>query len=93
MDKWFVVQIPLTGAGRADGPNASMMDVLSRWPRTLKSYVASDLKSWFESADDDKCPHQDGSYFLGEEDLQKQGEIIIMDRDADVKQRFNYGSS
>jgi hypothetical protein len=35
---------------------------------------------------DDKCIHQDGSYFLGEEDSQRQGEIIIMDKDADVEQ-------
>ena len=55
-------------------------------PCTLKSYVASNLKSWFESTYDDKCIHQDGDYFLGEEDSQKQGEIIIMDKDTDVEQ-------
>ncbi len=29
---------------------------------TLKSYGASNLKSWFESANDDKCIHQDEGY-------------------------------
>ncbi len=44
------------------------------WPSRLLDFVAS----------------ADGSYFLGEKDSQKQGEIIIMDKDTDVEQKCHW---
>ena len=56
-------------------------------PDTLNDYVRVNLKSWIENAYMAKAMSQNDQYIIGDEDMGKQGEIIIMDKDTGVEQK------
>ncbi|UCM86433.1 MAG: hypothetical protein LF885_07155 (plasmid) [Rickettsia endosymbiont of Culicoides impunctatus] len=55
-------------------------------PSTLYDFVQMNLKTWIESAYDAKYIGEDNAYIIGDEDSQKQNEVIIMDKDTGVEQ-------
>ena len=55
-------------------------------PSTLRAMVEFNLPTWIENAYEAKVICMNDSYIVGDEESQKQGEIIIMDKDTGVEQ-------